>query len=196
LLRVVRVVQVRLVGTPPLLAPSLLTPRRERRGWCGTASHDPKAGHHTSADNVLRERGPPLRDGVVGASDTHLGRFCYVQARAKHPGRGALCGRGRRALSVSAQSAPLKRPYVKKADFVRDVDEFDFEGPTVLEVVFANMGAGGKVRICVSGVCRNVAARNRVVMSPDRFGQVWNYGQTRVVVIAACNRADACDPSA
>lgn len=98
------------------------------------------------------------------------------------------------ALSVSAQSAPLKRPYVKKADFVRDVGEFDFEGPTVLEVVFAYMGAGGNVRICVSGVCRNVAARNRVVMSEDRFGQDWRYGQTRVVVIAACNRAGCMRP--
>lgn len=98
------------------------------------------------------------------------------------------------SLSVGAQAAPYPRPYVKDARFYSGSAEFDFENQYWLRVVLANMGRGGKVRICVSGVCRNALASNRIVMGDEKFSQTWIQRQIRSVVITACNRAGCMRP--
>jgi hypothetical protein len=56
------------------------------------------------------------------------------------------------------------------------------------------MSGGGKVRICVSWVCRKAPGSNRIFMDEGQFGQTWIPRQTRSVVIAACNRAACMRP--
>jgi hypothetical protein len=98
------------------------------------------------------------------------------------------------SLSAGAQAAPYPRPYVKDARFYTAPAEFDFEYQYWLRVVLANMGRGGKVRICVSGVCRKAPASNWIVMSNEQYGQTWIQRQTRSVVITACNRTGCMRP--
>jgi hypothetical protein len=105
-----------------------------------------------------------------------------------------VCATVALSLSAGAQAAPYPRPYVKEARFYAGPAEFDFENQYWIRVVLANMGRGGKVRICVSGVCRKAPASNRIEMNDDRFGQTWIQRQTRSVVIAACNRTGCMRP--
>jgi hypothetical protein len=98
------------------------------------------------------------------------------------------------SLGAGAQAAPSSRPYVKDAGFDTGSAEFDFEIQYFLRVVLANMAGVGKVRICVSGVCRKAPASNRIFMNEQQFGQRWIARQTRSVVIAACNRTGCMRP--
>jgi hypothetical protein len=56
------------------------------------------------------------------------------------------------------------------------------------------MAAGGTVRICVSGVCRKAPASTPIFMNEQHFTQRRIAHQTRIAVIAECNRPGCMRP--